>query len=52
MTKRKEIHVVPNSDRGGWDAKTTMQNEPPSILRENKMQWTGRDKRHVMMAPN
>ena len=21
MTKRKEIHVVPNSDRGGWDAK-------------------------------
>lgn len=21
MVKRKEVHVVPNSDRGGWDSK-------------------------------
>ncbi len=37
MTNRKEIHVVPNSQRGGWDA-TRNNAERASKHFENKQQ--------------
>ncbi len=52
MGNRKEIHVVPNSDRGGWDAKGITQKGHLNILRGNKMQWIGRVIRLAMMARN
>lgn len=52
MGNRKEIHVVPNSNRGGWDAKKIMLIEHPNILTGNKMQWTGLVTRLVMMVQN
>ena len=48
MAKRKEIHVVPNKDRGGWDAKKNNAERASKHFdrKEDAMQWSkGKAKR-------
>ena len=47
MTKRKEIHVVPNSDRGGWDAKNNNAERASKHFerKQDAMDWA-RQKAH------
>lgn len=42
MPKRKEIHVVPNADRGGWDAKRNNAERASKHFekKEDAMQWS------------
>ena len=42
MAKRKEIHVVPNKDRGGWDAKKNNAERASKHFdrKEDAMQWS------------
>ena len=42
MAKRKEIHVVPNKDKGGWDAKNNNAERASKHFdkKEDAMQWS------------
>jgi hypothetical protein len=42
MAKRKEIHVVPNKDKGGWDAKKNNAERASKHFekKEDAMQWS------------
>jgi hypothetical protein len=42
MAKRKEIHVVPNKERGGWDAKKNNAERASKHFdkKEDAMQWS------------
>lgn len=49
---RKERHVVPNSEKGGWDSKRENANNHPSILTLKKKLWTGAEKRQNRKSLN
>ncbi|MCZ4410533.1 DUF2188 domain-containing protein [Cryomorphaceae bacterium 1068] len=45
MSKRKEIHIVPNKERGGWDAKKNNAERASKHFdkKDEAMQW-GKEK--------
>ncbi len=38
---KKQILIVSNPDRGGWDAKRPNAERAPRRFEKNKMHWTG-----------
>ena len=38
---RKERHVVPNSEKGGWDSKRENAERASKHFETKKKQWTG-----------